>query len=264
MKTIKQRVFEIVEAAEGDDLASKIFDWLIIVCIFFNLTVLILDTVDSIKVIVDPYFKAINAVTIYIFTIEYLLRFWSCTSSEKFAGWFKGRAKFVFSIMGIIDLLSIVPFYFETLGINLSFLRILRIFRVFRIAKLGRYSKSMQLVFRVITNKRGELFASICILLVLMTLASCMMYYAENERQPESFSSIPAAMWWAIATFTTVGYGDACPVTDIGKLIGSIIAVLGIGLFALPTGILGSGFVEELDKNKSKTVMICPHCNQEI
>jgi len=261
MEKLRKRIYQVVEASDGNDLASTVFDWFIIICIFSNLTVLILDTVKSLNLLYGQFFKLINTVIIVIFSLEYLARLWSCPASEKFSSPWRARISFAFSAMGLIDLLSILPFYFESLGLNLSFLRILRIFRVFRVAKLGRYSKSMHLVFKVISRKRGELAASISILLVLMVLASCMMYYAENEKQPEVFSSIPAAMWWAVATLTTVRYGDAYPVTEIGKLIGSIIAILGIGLFALPTGVLGSGFVEELQSDKK---LICPHCQQPI
>jgi voltage-gated potassium channel len=141
-------------------------------------------------------------------------------------------------------------------------LRMLRIMRIMRLAKLGRYSDSLQTLGRVVAGKKEQLISTVFILVILLIIASCLMYYAENETQPDHFSSIPAAMWWAVTTLTTVGYGDVFPLTTVGKLLGSVIAVLGIGMFALPTGILGAGFVEEMERRRQSRN--CPHCGKEL
>jgi voltage-gated potassium channel len=164
--------------------------------------------------------------------------------------------------LAVVDLFAILPFYLPFTGIDLRFLRIMRMMRIFRVAKLGRYSQSLQMLQRVIMIKKEQLICSLFILLLLVIVAASMLYYAENGVQPEVFSSIPASMWWAIATLTTVGYGDVYPVTGLGKLMASIIAVLGIGMFALPTGILGAGFVEEMSQRQKPSR--CPHCGKEI
>jgi voltage-gated potassium channel len=148
------------------------------------------------------------------------------------------------------------------MGIDLRFLRILRMMRILRIAKLGRYSQSLQILQRVMAAKKEQLLCTVFVLVLLVIVAASLLYYAENHVQPEAFSSIPAAMWWAVSTLTTVGYGDIYPMTGLGKFMASIIAVLGIGVFALPAGIFGAGFVEEIGRREKPTQ--CPHCGKEI
>ena len=158
-----------------------------------------------------------------------------------------------------------LPFYLPFLSVDLRVLRMFRLFRIMRImriAKLARYSESLQMLLRVVKSRREHLISAVFILLILLVVAASLMYYAEHDAQPKVFSSIPAAMWWAAATLTTVGYGDAYPVTAIGKVMAAIIAMLGIGMFALPTGILGAAFLEDLDSRKKN--QRCPHCGKEI
>lgn len=162
----------------------------------------------------------------------------------------------------LIDILAIAPFYLALAG-DLRAIRVLRLFRLFRVIKVARYSKAVQTLGRVIRAKREELLVAVFVLIVLLVLSSSLMYYVENDDQPAAFGSIPEAMWWSIATLTTVGYGDVHPITPLGKFIASIIAVLGIALFALPTGILGSGFVEEMQKERLHK-QVCPHCGKDI
>ena len=165
--------------------------------------------------------------------------------------------------MSIIDLLAILPFYLPFFGIDLRSFRVLRLLRIFRIAKVGRYYSSLNLIKHVFQNKREELILTSVLMVLLLIVSSSLLYYCENAVQPDAFSSIPATMWWAVATLTTVGYGDMYPVTFMGKLCASVIAVLGIGMFALPTGILGAEFVETIQKHK-KQKKICPHCGKEL
>ena len=166
--------------------------------------------------------------------------------------------RFAITPLALLDLLAILPFYGQLLGLRGLDLRVLRSVRlVARIARLTRLSSGFNTLVRVVTAKRSELSTVIVVLLVLLLLASSLMYFAEHEAQPDVFSSIPQTMWWSIITLTTVGYGDMTPVTFAGRLLAGLMAVLGIGLFALPAGILGSGFVDELDRNRA-----CPHCGQ--
>ena len=151
-------------------------------------------------------------------------------------------------------------------------LRLVRIFRILRLGKLVRYSRAIQTLVSVLRAKTPELGTVVFILLLLILFSSTMMYYAENAAQPNAFSSIPASMWWAVITLASVGYGDMTPVTVAGKLIAAVIALLGIGMFALPAGILGSAFTEAIDKekekkkgnNREKEVPRCPHCKKRL
>ena len=146
-------------------------------------------------------------------------------------------------------------------GLDLRFLRVARLLA--RIVRLSRYFTGLRTLGRVLHTKRGELFAVISVLLLLLVMTSSLMFFAEHEAQPEEFASIPKAMWWSIITLTTVGYGDVFPVTAAGRLLAGLIAIVGIGLFALPAGILGSGFMEELGKEEN-VPFLCPHCGEVI
>ena len=165
--------------------------------------------------------------------------------------------------MGLIDLLAIAPFYVASY-MDLRILRALRLFRLFRIAKVTRYSSVLNTFGRVLRAKKEELVIMLSFTVMLLLISSAVMYLVENPAQPEKFSSIPTAMWWGITTLTTVGYGDAYPVTPLGKILGSVIAVMGIGLFALPAGILGSAFMEDLQKRKGHSSSSCPHCGKDL
>ena len=173
--------------------------------------------------------------------------------------------RFAVSGIALIDLLAILPFYLPFVGLDLRFLRALRLIRIVRIAKVGRYYSSLNLIRDTVRARKEELVLSVAIMVLLLVVSASVMYYAEHEVQPEAFPSIPASLWWAVVTLTTVGYGDAFPVTTLGKFLASVISILGIGMFALPTGILGAGFVEEIRKRRDEVeVKRCPHCGREL
>ena len=264
--SFRQRVWEIVEAVEHAGKPKKIldyFDFFILILIFLNVLAVILETVQALEENYGTLFFQFEIFSVTIFTVEYLLRVWSCTSQAKYAHPFWGRLKFIFSPMALIDLLAILPFFLTFVTADLRFIRTLRLFRLFRVLKLSRYSYSLQLFGKVIKNKKEELIMTATLMFVLMILAASFIYLAENEAQPDKFPDIPTSMWWSIVTLTTVGYGDVFPVTPLGKICAALIAVLGIGMFALPTGILGASFVEEIGKMKTEK-QICPHCGKEI
>jgi voltage-gated potassium channel len=258
----RRRVYEIVEVAKTGDTLSTAFDASILTLIGLNVIALILQSVESIYALSPKLFRGFECVSVVIFSVEYALRVWSCVEMPAYRKAVSGRLRFAVTPLAIIDLLAILPFYLPFTGLDLRFLRVLRMMRIFRVAKLGRYSRSLQTLGRVLTAKKEQLVCAVFILLLLLVVAASMLYYAEHHVQPEHFSSIPASMWWAVATLTTVGYGDIFPVTQLGKLMASIIAVLGIGMFALPTGILGAGFVEEIKRQRN--AIRCPHCGKEI
>lgn len=261
---IKKRIFEILEIASPGDLVSRLFDIFIMILISLNVVAVILETVESLSFKYSSFFRIFEILSVSIFTIEYLLRLWTCTINNKFNSPIKGRIKFAMTPLAIVDLLAILPFYLPMIiPLDLRFIRVLRLFRLFRLFKMERYSEALKILGNTLKEKREELLLAFFSVLILLVIASSLMYFVENEAQPEVFSSIPAAMWWGIATLTTVGYGDVYPITPIGKLLGGIIALLGIGIFALPAGILASGFAGEILRNQEKG-RICPHCGKDI
>ena len=205
-----------------------------------------------------------EAASVAVFTVEYLLRLWTCTTETKFARPVMGRLKFIVSPLALLDLMAILPFYVALLNLPWIDLRVLRATRLAgRVARLGRYSSGIRTLALVLQSKKNELLSVILVLLLLLLLASSLVFYAESGAQPDKFSSIPETMWWGIITLTTVGYGDVYPVTIAGRALAGVMAILGIGLFALPAGILGSGFIEEMQQRPERRG-ICPHCGEQI
>ena len=260
---LRQRVHELLEVSTADNPHSRAVDLFILSLILLNILALILETVESLQARAAVAFEVFEKVSLIIFSVEYVLRLWSCVSVARFARPVQGRLRFALTPLAVIDLLAILPMYLPLLGLDMRFVRVVRLLRFFRLAKLFRYSRALRLLARVLMGHKEELLSTLFVLLILLLFSSCLMYFAEHEVQPENFSSIPAAMWWGVITLTTVGYGDYFPVTGPGKLIAAVIAVLGIGMFALPAGILGAGFVEAL-QDGGPTPRRCPHCGEEI
>jgi voltage-gated potassium channel len=260
MPTLKERIFGILEPGDED---SKYFDPFIITLIFLNVVAMILESVDEIYIPYSRIFNAFDWFSVSVFTVEYVLRVWSITVIPRFRHPVKGRLRYMATPMAIIDLMAFLPFFLPMFLPDMRYFRSLRLLRLFRLLKMVRYSESVNTFINIIKRRHEELTVSVFVILILLVVASSMMYEAEHDAQPKAFSNIPAAMWWGVVTLATVGYGDMFPITPIGKLIGSVVVILGIGLFALPAGILASGFVEEIQERKKKT-MICPHCGMSI
>lgn len=266
LKALKKRTYEIVEGAAPGDRTARFFGLFIVSLIGANIVALALDSMHDIHEQASGFFECFEIVSVVIFSAEYLLRLWSCTESERYAEPLAGRLRFALTPMALVDLVSVVPFYLPFLGIDLRFMRaprLLRVFRLLRLFKLGRYSRALKTLGRVFRARKEELLVTLTMLSIILVMASSLIYYAENETQPDAFSSIPESMWWAVVTLTSVGYGDVYPKTAWGKVLAGIIAVCGIGMFALPAGILGSAFVEEI-QNREKEREVCPHCGKEL
>lgn len=216
--------------------------------IVLNVVAAIVGTVPGVEARFGHALAVFETFSVVIFSVEYVVRVWAA----------RNRLRYVVSPLAVIDLLAVVPFYLPFLGVDLRVARAFRLMRLFRLAKAARYVRAVQVFGGVVRSKREELVIAASVMVLLVICASSLMYYAEHEAQPHAFSSIPAAMWWSIATLTTVGYGDIYPVTPAGRLIGSVVAVLGVGFFALPTAILGAGFVEVVSYQKKNPT--CPHC----
>ncbi len=214
--------------------------------------------------------KNLEIVTSIVFSIEYFLRVWTADLLYPGKKPWRARLYFICSGMAIVDLVAILPFWIPILlpGHFLG-IRAIRLIRLIRIFKLNRYSEAMAAICDVFRKKRHELVASSFFIVILMLLSSLLMYHAEHDAQPEQFRNAFSGLWWAVATLTTVGYGDIYPITAFGRLLGAIIAILGIGMVAIPTGILSSGFMEHLSsstssKNENKEPKRCPHCGKVI
>jgi voltage-gated potassium channel len=260
---IKRKIYLLLDPTEGDTAWDKIINSFIVLLIIINTIAVIVETVDSIYNAYKDFFIALELVTVIIFSIEYILRIWSCTANEKYKHPVLGRLKYIFSFGALIDLIAILPFYLPLVTrYDLRFIRILRLFRFFRFLKLSRYMTASKVIGRVFSAKKEELILSLGITIFLIIIASSLMYFTEHDAQPDKFSSIPETMWWSVATLTTVGYGDMYPITTLGKTLTSVISILGIGMFALPAGILASGFSDEFKKSNKKKY--CPHCGKEL
>ena len=256
MSNVKARVHQILERPEEGDTTSKVVNGLLLALIAVNVMVAILGTVRSFDDRFGHRLYYFDWASIAMFSIEYLLRIWSCTVDDRYRQPISGRLRYMLSPAALVDLFAIAPYY---LGLDLRYLRVFRLFFLF---KLGRYASRLRLIRSVFVAKKEELLISTSIALVGLVFCSAAMYYVEKDQQPEAFSNLPSSMWWAVETLTTVGYGDVVPVTAAGKLLGAMIALIGIALFALPAGILSGGFSEELARNKKKQQ--CPHCGKSL
>jgi voltage-gated potassium channel len=236
-------------AVPGDRF-GLIFDRFMIALILLNILAIMLETVASINASYENIFYYFEVFSVAVFTIEYMLRVWSCTEDKDndYSNPITGRIKYIMSPMAIIDLLAFLPFYL-TMFFAID-LRILRILRMLRLLKLTRYSEALSVVWAVLTKQRRALTAAFFIMLVALLFTSSIIYLFEHEVQPEKFSSIPESMWWALATLTTVGYGDVTPITNGGKLFAGMTMILAIGLAALPIGVIATGFANEIQKHE--------------
>lgn len=260
---MKALLISVFFSVDPENRPSRFFNIGMLILISLNVIAVILATVNSIYLRHKVFFDAFEVFSVIVFTIEYVLRLWLCTSQRGFEPSVSGRIKFALQPLQLIDLIAILPFFLPVVGLDLRFVRAVRLFRLFRLFKIGRYSQSLRTISNVLKSKKEELWITVFTGFILLIFASSLMYIVENNAQPDKFKSIPDAMWWGAATLTTVGYGDIYPVTILGKILGSIIAMLGIGLFALPAGIVASGFASEIQKNKREK-KICPHCGKEI
>jgi voltage-gated potassium channel len=264
LEKLRRRVYEIVEKAAdpAQDPVSYYFDVVIMILIVLNSIAVILETVASLRANYHDWFWNFELVSVVIFSLELLLRLWSCTSSKEFEHPLWGRIRFLTRPSTIIDILAIAPFFvtvFLPKGVLFGLqvpdsrqLRSLRLFRFLRVLKLGRYSRSVDTLANIIRKKKEELVVAMMTVGVMLIFSSTGIYYFESGQnppgEPDKFASIPESMWWAVATLTTVGYGDVYPQTAAGKFFASIVAILGIGVFALPAGIVASGFSEEMSR----------------
>ncbi|MHA3054270.1 ion transporter [Acinetobacter sp. ANC 4633] len=242
--------YDVLHNTDYDTPASRYFNYLLIIMIIANVSAVLVESVDHVYQAHAFYFDRFEHISIAVFTIEYLLRLWSVVEEDLEIPAWKQRSRWLLSGAAIVDFLAIFPAYLNFfVHMDLSYLRILRLLRLL---KLTRYFVSLQILLNVIEREKGSFQAVIFILIIMIVLAAGGVYAFEHNAQPDVFGSIPQAMWWAVVTLTTVGYGDVTPVTNAGKILGSVIMVLGVGLAALPAGILATGLANELNVRKER------------
>ncbi|WP_435413377.1 ion transporter, partial [Psychroserpens mesophilus] len=236
---MKEKIKSIVEI--NDNPTSRYFAFFIQALILVSIVTFSVETIPNLKPQTKSILYAIEVFSVSVFTMEYVLRIYVADS----------KPKFIFSFFGIIDLLAILPFYLS-FGIDLRSLRALRFLRLFRILKLVRYNKAMNHFTRAIKSAKEEILLFVFITLILIYFSAVGIYYFENEAQPEHFSSIFDSLWWAIITLTTVGYGDVYPITVGGKVFTFFILMIGLGIVAIPTGIISSALTKSVDTKETE------------
>jgi voltage-gated potassium channel len=238
----RREVHDILEVGGSAHPAGRVVNAFIVILILLNAAAFAAETVDHLADRYGRYFDAFNVFSVAIFTIEYVLRIWSAVEIpmlSRMKPW-QARLRFAFRPIMLIDLMAILPFYLQFL-IPID-LRILRVLRLFRLLMLVRYSPALQTLGRVLADEYRALLGALLVMLVLLLFSSTAIYFLERDGQPEVFGSIPASAWWAISTLTTVGYGDAVPATPWGRVVGGVVMLLGVGMFALPIAIIAAGF----------------------
>jgi len=257
----RRRTFELLEAALPGDRWSYRVDVFILALIALNVLALIIATVPAIEAQIGGWLRGIEYISIALFSVEYLLRVWSSREAPGITNPVTGRIRFASRPLMLIDLLAILPAYIPFVGVDLRFARALRLMRVFRILRVARYSAALQALGRVFLHRRHELILTGSALGLVLVISSSALYFTERGMQPDAFGSIPETMWWAVATLTTVGYGDVYPMTSFGRLLGGMVALLGVCVVAIPTAIIGAGFMDELRYSRSDD-RACPTCGR--
>jgi voltage-gated potassium channel len=233
----------------GDTPAGRLLNLFLMMVILLSVIAVILESVPAYRELYGPWFYRFEIFSIIVFTVEYVARIWVCIEAPAYKGW-RGRLRYAVTPMALVDLIAILPFY---LGMFFDLdTRVLRALRLMRVFKLTRHSASMDLLLTVIRNEAATVASSLFVMLVIIVLAASGIYLIERDAQPQAFQSIPQAMWWAAVTLTTVGYGDVVPITVLGKIFGLVITIAGVGMVALPAGILASGFSQELVKRRAE------------
>ncbi len=266
---MRKFIFRIIDHKDNNSRANQVFEYFIITLILLNVIAIILDSFQEFASRYGDFLLTFEAISVAIFTIEYLLRIYIAKLKYPEKSEVGAIIKFMTSTLGIIDLLAIIPFYIPLIiPFDLRFLRMFRVTRLLSILKLKRYSKALNMIGNVLKEKRSDLILTLVVTFIFLLISSTIMYYLENEAQPDKFPNILSAFWWAIATLTTVGYGDVVPITDMGKVVSGFLAILGVALIAIPTGIISAGYINEIREERSKDIddppKKCPHCGKDL
>ena len=243
---LRARLFKMVSVGVIDEPVNQFYDVISTGALIVNLVVSVMATFDNLTAAYGNTFVLVEQVTVFFFGIDYVLRV--LTAPELYPGEKKERAmaKYCLSVSGIIDLLSFLPYYLPVFfPSGLAAFRMFRVIRVLRLFRINAYYDSLNVITEVLKSKRQQLLSSVFIISTLMLASSLCMYSLEHEAQPDVFKNAFSGIWWAASTLLTVGYGDIYPITPLGKLFGICITFLGVGMVAIPTGIISAGFVEQ-------------------
>ena len=247
----RRRMSEIVEAGAADDFVSRTYDVLSTLILLINVVVTILYTFDSAELRYGKELLYIEAVTVAFFAVDYCLRLWTAPFSRPNLSPGRATWKYFISFTGLVDLLSFLPYYLPVFfPAGTAVFRLFRVVRIFRLFQINAYYDSLNVITEVIASKRQQLVSSVFIIVVLMVASSLAMYSVEHTAQPEVFSNAFSGIWWAVSTLLTVGYGDIYPITNLGKILSICITFLGVGMVAIPTGIISAGFVDQYSRLK--------------
>ena len=250
----KKKVFTVIQIGDKSDILSRSFDVFITIVILANIVVLFLRTFPELDRF-RSLFQAIEYITVSIFIIEYALRLWTAEFLFAYRGKVKAAFSFALTPDGIIELLTILPFFFLSGFVVFRMLRVVRIFQLFRI---NSNFDSFNAITSVLYKKRNQILSSLFIILILMMASSLFMYSFEHEAQPENFRNAFSGIWWAVSTMLTIGYGDIYPITVMGKICAIVISILGVGVVAIPTGIISAGFVEQYARLQHTQESVAP------
>ena len=253
----RARLAKIVEVGASDDFVSRGYDFWITGIIVVNLTVAILSTFEGVYARYGALLDGIEAFTAAFFALDYVLRLVSAKYIVRRATELGSLCRYAISFSGLIDLLSFLPYYLPVFFPDgaVAF-RIFRVIRIFRLFRINAYYDSLNAITEVLSKKKQQLLSSVFIILILMLAASLCMYSVEHTAQPEVFENAFSGIWWSASTLLTVGYGDIYPVTTLGKALGTVIAFLGVGMVAIPTGIISAGFVEQYSRMQDSEKLI--------
>lgn len=246
----RKRIFTMIQIGSKEDLPSRAFDMFISATIILNILVMFLESFDELAAF-RPVFGVAEAVTIGVFCVEYALRIWTADLLYPELSKPKAVLRFLYSFDGIVDLLTILPLTFLSGFVAFRMLRVVRIFHLFRI---NANDDSFTVITGVLKEKRNQIISSVFIVLVLMLASSLGIYNAEHEAQPDVYKNAFSGLWWSVATLLTVGYGDIYPVTVMGRIMAIITTFLGVGVVAIPTGIISAGFVEQYTRRENASV----------
>lgn len=249
---LRRRIYLMLDAPAWQGAGMSVLNRAIVLLIIASVAVAVLESEPTVYEGHESFLSWIEIGFAVTFLVEYVVRLWVCVENPSYGHGLKGRIAYALSPWALVDFLAVVPPLLTLFGSEAFVLRLFRMIRILRLAKLGRYSTAMAAIAEAVRSRRYELIMSAGMAGVMLLVSSTLLYIVEGNSQPETFGSIPRAMWWSVATLTTVGYGDVFPTTALGRILAGVTAVIGIGLIAMPTGILASAFSDVLAKQRRK------------
>jgi voltage-gated potassium channel len=256
--TLRHRLHRLLHNPDGASRASRNFNRFLAVLILVNAAAVALETDVEFASGYESYFTALEAFSLAFFLVEYLARLWVCVEHDKYRGRSWPRLRWATSLVSIADFLALATFY---LPYDLRFLRLLRLVRLLRVADVQAFSVTLERLRASIRERHDLLVVSGLLMFIALFVSAALVYHFERAAQPKAFASIPAAMWWAVVSLTTTGYGDIAPVTPAGRFCAALALVFGVGIFALPAAILTSAVISASERAR---VDVCPHCGRRL